>query len=151
MRFFTQPPSISGWSTILLRVVPTRMNSSCSAIGFAWFYAADSSVGNRLNNRMQSYGIMLKTLIRKTKRNGAIVTDRRENAEKHIRKCAAKQKNKARRSIPLSLLRAVSVGTYPRSNTRTSVCQLTPTGLVFLFARTAFPAGYRAPLPHMGY
>ena len=42
----------------------------------------------------------------------------------------------------LELLRAVSVGTYPRSNTHTSVCQLTPTDLSFFFARTTFPTGF---------
>jgi len=41
---------------------------------------------------MQSYGIMLKTLIRKAKRNGAIVTDRRENAENRIREMGREEK-----------------------------------------------------------
>ena len=68
------------------------MNTSCSAIGFAWYYATDSNVGNGLNNRVQSYGMMLKTLIRKTKRNGAIVTDRQENAENRIREMGREEK-----------------------------------------------------------
>jgi hypothetical protein len=60
------------------------MNSSCSAIGFAWFYVANCNVGNGLYNRVQSYDITLKTLIRKTKQNGAIVTGIQENAENLI-------------------------------------------------------------------
>ncbi|KAA5085442.1 MULTISPECIES: hypothetical protein [Bacteroidaceae] len=68
------------------------MNSSCSAIGFAWFCVADNSVGNGLNNRVQSYDATHKTLIRKTKRNGAIVTDRRENAENRIREIGWEEK-----------------------------------------------------------
>jgi len=70
------------------------MNSSCSTIGFAWFYVADSSVGNGLNNRAQSYGVTHKTLIRKMKQNGAIVTSRQKNAENRIRERGWKEKRK---------------------------------------------------------